>query len=334
MKNKGYVDLPLVAPMYGTYHFQLPGSAIIGSNPSIRNWYLNEIIILSCTRRFLKGFNSPEVCVAASAWDNNPYIDVVTYPLEYLNGSVNSIIRNLLDDGRYVYYCGVDDYYIEGKTWYKIKHFDHDGLICGYNQNNKTYCIYAYDQNWLCKKFWTSQKGFNKGQKYMANQGVYGRICGLKVKKENMEFSPNSALRLIAEYLDSNLERYPITEQGDVWGIVVHDYVAMYIDKLYDGSVTHEKMDHRIFKAIWEHKVVMLERIQNIEKDLNLNSDISDKYKKVVNETNRLRMLYAAHHQKQRTSILPSIKKNLLIVKNEEMKILKALLHITGWNSK
>ena len=58
------------------------------------------------------------------------------------------LIRSLIDNGYYVAFGGVDDYYMEGKSWYQEKHFDHDGLIVGYDQNDKTYTIYAYDQNW------------------------------------------------------------------------------------------------------------------------------------------------------------------------------------------
>lgn len=40
------VELPIVQPLYGTYQNHGAGSAVLKSNPSIRNWYLNQVMIL------------------------------------------------------------------------------------------------------------------------------------------------------------------------------------------------------------------------------------------------------------------------------------------------
>ena len=34
---------------------------------------------------------------------------------------------------------------MKGKNGYHIRHFMHDGMICGYDQNEMTYSVYAYD---------------------------------------------------------------------------------------------------------------------------------------------------------------------------------------------
>ena len=145
-------------------------------------------------------------------------------------------------------------------------------------------------------------------------------------KNDQIEFSPDIVLEKIAEYLDSNIEKYPETTEGTVFGIVVHDYIAKYIDKLYDGSIPYKKIDRRIFRVIWEHKKVMLERIALIEDILSIDHSISEKYQTVVREADNCRMLYAAHHMKQRNSILPIIQKKLLTLKENELNLLTELL--------
>lgn len=329
MKTKKKVELPLVEPIYSTYHYQGDGSAVLVNNPSIQNWYLNQVLMLTCTRKFLNGFTTPEISIADSSWNLNPHIDKKWYNTQFLKGHVHSVIRNLLDAGYYVHFNGVDDYYVEGKSWYHERHFNHDGCICGYDQENKTYCIYAYDQNWIYQKFWTSQKCFDRGLKAMFKKGYFGNFCGIKPKENQVEFSSETALKKIVEYLDSTMDKYPETEQGTVIGIVVHDYIAKYIEKLYDGSIPYERMDRRIFRMIWEHKKVMLERIKLIENDLSLGSNISDAYNTVVREANNIRMLYASHHMKRKDSVLPIIKKKLLSIKELEQKLLEELLNNT-----
>lgn len=326
MKVKKKIELPLVEPVYSTYHYQGPGSATIVNNPSIRNWYLNQVMNLTCNRKFLTGFTTPEISIADSSWNANPYFDKKWYNMQFLKGHTHYVIRNLLDAGYYVCFSGIDDYYVEGKSWYHERHFNHDGCICGYDQENKTYCIYSYDKNWIYHKFWTSQKSFDAGRNAMYKKGTHGNICGIKPKKDQVVFSAELALKKIAEYLDSNMEKYPETSEGNVAGIVVHDYIAKYVGKLYDGSIPYEKIDRRVFRLIWEHKKAMLERIELIEKELSLDKALSEAYKTVLKESDNCRMLYAAHHMKQRNSVLPIIQKKLLSLKELEQKILGELV--------
>ena len=138
-KQKKKIELPLAEPLYSTYHYQGPGTATLVNNPSIRNWYLNQVMILTCTNKFLNGFTTPEISMAESSWSDNPFFDKKWYAMQFLEGHTHFVIRKLLDAGYYVCFNGIDDYYVEGKSWYHERHFNHDGCICGYNQENKTY---------------------------------------------------------------------------------------------------------------------------------------------------------------------------------------------------
>jgi len=326
MREKKKVELPLLDPMYSTYHYQGPATAILVNNPTIRNWYLNQVMNLNCTCRFLNGFTTPEIDIKDASWHANPYLKTVWYEMQFLDGHIHYVIRKLLDEGYYVIFDYIDDYYVKGKSWYHERHFGHDGCICGYNQESKTYCIYAYDQNWIYQKFWTPQKSFDAGRKAQFKKDLYGGICGIKPTEEQVLFSSETALNKIAEYLDSTMEKYPETSDDKVYGIIVHDYIAKYIGKLYDGSIPYEKMDRRVFRMIWEHKKAMLERIQLIERELSLDKNTSDAYGAVLGEADNCRMLYAAHHMKQRNSVLPIIQEKLLSLKACEQDLLEELL--------
>ena len=325
-KQKKKIELPLIEPLYSTYHYQGPGTAILANNPSIRNWYLNQVMILICTHKFLNGFTTPELHMVESTWNDNPYFDKKWYSMEFLEGHTHFVIRKLLDAGYYVCFSGIDDYYVEGKSWYHERHFNHDGCICGYNQENKTYCIYSYDKNWIYQKFWTTQKSFEAGRKAQHKKGQHGIICGIKPNMDQVSFCYGTALKKIAEYLDSSMEKYPESAEGTVFGIVVHDYIAKYVGKLYDGSIPYEKIDRRVFRVIWEHKKVMLERIALIEEALSMDHSISESYRSVVREADDCRMLYAAHYMKQRNAVLPIIQKKLLTLKDKEQELLNQLL--------
>ena len=328
MKKK--VDLPIVEPIYGTYHFQGCGSAVIYSNPSIKNWYLNEVMNLKCNRNFLFGYSTPRFSVNRSIFHDNPHLDKRQYSMKYLDGYVNTLIRKLIDNGCYVHFDVIDDYYIEGKTWYKQRHFSHDGLICGYDQEKKTYSIYAYDENWVYRKFEITQKSFNKSRRYMAKQGRYGSLYSIKPLDNIVELDPNAIISNLKEYLDSSLEKYPPTENAVAYGVVVHDYATMFIDKLYDGSIPYERTDRRAFRILWEHKRTMYDRIVETEKLLGLDTVSSTDYAVIVNDANTVRMLYASHVLKRRDSVLPVIRKKILSIKEREIEILESFINKVG----
>lgn len=320
------VELPIVEPIYSTYHSQGSGAAIIAENPTIRNWYLNQAVSLTCTKKFLSGFTTPQINIENSSLDENIYLYKQRCYMRFAKGYINVIIREMLKQGCYVFFCGIDDYYIEGKTWYKERHFAHDGLIYGYDNKKKTYLVFAYDNNWVYNKFEVSQKSFNKGRLAMAKLNQSGHICALKAVSDKIVFEPETVIKNLKEYLNPSLEKHPKTEDGTVYGIVVHDYIAMYIDKLYDGSIPYKRMDRRVFRLIWEHKKVMLERIEKLEEKLHFDSELSMAYKKLVSEADTMRMLYASHFIKRRDTLLPIISKKLLSLKSEEKIILEKLI--------
>lgn len=331
---KKTVELPLIEPLYSTYHYQGTCTAIIRDNPSIRNWYLEEIMMLICSKKFLSDFSSPEVGIVDSGWNVSPYIERRWFNTQFFKGYVHGIIRNMIDAGYYVCFDGIDDYYVEGKSWYKKRHFTHDGTICGYDRENKTYCIYAYDSNWVYRKFNTPQKAFEAGRRASYNKGWFGNICAIRPKNVQVSFSPENCLKKIGEYLSHTIDKYPEETSELIYGIAVHNYIAKYLDRLYDSSIAYEKTDRRVLRLIWEHKKAMLERIKRLETELSLSSNASDAYSLIVKKADTMRMLYASHLMKRRDSLLPTIKNMLLSISEDEKQILTELLNCAGGYSK
>ena len=325
MRMNKRVELPLLEPIYKTYHYQAPGTAIAVNNPSVKYWYLSGNVDLTCKRDFLKGYSSPLITIMDSAWSNNPHIEKNTVPMHILGGQINSVIKEMLNNGYYVSFGSVDDYYVEGKSWYKERHFSHDGLICGYDSDDKTYCIYAYDKDWIYQKFWTPQKAFNAGRRAMEEKGEFGNLCAIKMKNSSIGFAPETACVKLRAYIDADFKKYPITGEGFVLGSVVHEYIAYYLEKLYKNRIPYEKIDRRVFRVIWEQKKAMLGRIEMLEYLLDIKKDYSKKYPAIVKEADVLRMLYASHILKRRDELLPVIKKRLLEMMKNELEILSGL---------
>lgn len=319
---KKSVQLELSEPVYCTYHYQGSGGCVLGNNLSIKNWYLNHVMILNCSRSFLFGYSSPLVCIFDSSFENNPHLEVLKIPLKYLGNRTNSSIKKMIDDGYYVAFEGIDDYYVEGKSWYGQRHFCHDGLIFGYDENDRTFSIYAYDNNWQYSMFRASQSGFEMGRKSGMDMEGFCCIYAIKTKPWHVDLDCCEIKKQLEIYLDSSLEKYPPDINYIVQGTVVHDYIIMYLDKLIDGSIPYEKTDQRVFRLIWEHKKVMYDRILAVEDMLKSGKKFSDEYAPLVREAEMMRMLYASHNFRRRDSILPMIRKKLELIKKKEIEIL------------
>lgn len=147
-------------------------------------------------------------------------------------------------------------------------------------------------------------------------------MCGFKAGTNEEKLDASIIYRRLREYLDSTVEKYPVDGDGDVFGIAVQEYLAMYAGRLYDGSIPYERMDRRVFRLLWEHKAVMLERLQKVEKMLELDHTVSERYKLLVPEADTVRMLYASHHARRRDSLLPVIQKKLYALSASETELL------------
>lgn len=323
---KKIVELPVVEPLYSTYGHQAIGCAVIEANPSIRNWYLNNVMRLVCNTKFCFGATSPFIKLEFSNYSANPHLERKWFDLRFLKGYTDAVILELLDHDYYVAFNGIDDYYVEGKSWYQEEHVGHDGMICGYDQEAKTYSIHAYDKRWIYQVFKTPQKAFNAGRISMLERGEDVKICGIKPKLDYVPLEPDVICLKLREYLDSSLDNYPVEEDKMVYGSVVHEYIAMYVDKLFDGSVPYHRMDRRVMRQIWEHKKVMHERLVKVEEALQMDSSLSTAYEKLVPEANSARMLYASHNMKRRDAALPIISKKLRWMQETEQEILHAFI--------
>lgn len=315
-------QLPLGKPIYSTYMNQGVIGAITANNPSIRNWYLNKVMQLVCNRKFMRGFTTPQIHIEGTGLGENPHFETKRYVCKTLGDETSTVIKDSIDNGYYVYFVGIDDYYMKGKCWYNERHFNHDGLICGYDQDKGTYSILAYDSRWIFRVIEIPQKCFEEARQSAEILGYKPGFYTCRVLDDEVALDPSQMVVKLNEYLDSSFDKYPPHTDGPVCGTVVQDYMAIYLDRLADGTIPYERIDRRVFRLIWEHKKIMLERIRAAEDKLKLPVDTSIQYEPLVKDADDMRMLYALYTYKKKDSILPTIKSMLLDLKNIEIGLL------------
>ncbi len=320
------VQLPFCVPVFATTQGAAAPGLALANEPSAYNYLLNQNITLRCTRKFIRGFSSPEVCV-----DKLPlgcFSNIYRYAASFrlIHQCYKQIIKDMLNQGFYVYYYGVDDFYLPGKSWYGTRHMHHDGIICGYDDTDNTYSIAAYDINWVFNLIRIPQECFDTALKSSISELRYGAITAYKVKNEEIKLDPAMILKGLKEYIALDFDKYSIDEDGPVRGIAVHDFLAYYINKLKDGSIPSEKMDWRALRPVWEQKKCMYDRIRAVEDNYAWEHSLSDSYRPIVENANRVRAMYAVCHKTQKLSLLEGIANGLLEIKKKEKEILEILI--------
>lgn len=307
------VCLPFEVPTFATV--QNSGAAelaMIGHDTAF-NQVLNQCTNIRCTRNFLKGYTSPQVSIPNVEIHCYKFMERNGLNCKYIQKYCMEIIKSMLDDNMYVYYTAADDFYLPGKSWYGTRHMHHDGVICGYDDNDNTISIAAHDINWVYNLIRIPQKNFLEALNSSFAENKFGTILAYRVKENTIvQLNESEMLKFLKEYMNSDFEKYPTDIDGPVLGIVVHNYLAIYIDKLKDGSIPQDKMDWRALRPIWEHKKCMLKRIQAIEDKNGWNNELSSRYAKTVDKANRIRIMYAMYHKNSNNNLLDKIHDGLL----------------------
>lgn len=322
----GKVELPVADPMYSTYHFLASAGIAAMQNPTWENWYYNYTVDLRCNRKFLQGYTSPTVGLESAGIWVMTILDKSAVNNRFARYCSLQIIKTMLDEGYYVYFAGIDDYYIKGKSWYQERHFPHGGLISGYDDEEETFTMVAYDSRWLFTTFKTPQSCFVEGLEAMCSQGHFETITAFRANNIVLDLDINMIRKDLKKYLSSNLNQYPMNEPEHVWGIILYDYICLYLDKLMDGSVPYDRKDRRIFRMIWEHKKCMYKRIIAVENECGWDHEISDAYEKVVKLGDKARFIYSKFVLKYSSKNLENIQIILMEMKDLDNAILGKFL--------
>lgn len=326
MAKSKSVSLPFFVPMFATYHYSAAACMAFAQNPNAEKQILNQGLELACHRKFLRGYTTPNVVMPGTALNRFSNLKRYVVDLYYAREFLHSVIHVILNDGNYIYFTGFDDYYLPGKSWYGIRHMKHDGIISGYDDKEGTYELIAYDMDWKFRQIKIPQESLKESMERSFEQEFCPQLTAMKPKDTEIHLDVEGICNKIKRYLDSNLEKYPPEEDGRVNGIVVHDFIAMYIDKLLDESIPYESMDWRIMRAIWEFRVGVLKRLEVIESELKLDHTASYAYQKIVTETDRLRMLYAVCSKKRKDSLLKAVRNGILELKEQEAGLLHSFV--------
>lgn len=316
------VELPFQMPRFTTYHFLASPGVVAKNNVTSDYWYFNHAIQIYGAPTLLQGdtFHAGVSLKCGDMWDM-PFLEKEYFNTKFLRHCIHEVIVAALENGYYVYIWGIDDFYVEGKTFYKQRHITHDTLICGVNHEAQEYSLAAYDISWRYSCFSTSQKGVIDGIQSTIAQGKCGDLVAVRSSKDIIELDVSNIKQELMDYLDTP----EVKSREAVLGMHVNSYLSNYLSLLKAGGIKNGRSDRRIFQFIWEHKKCMQDRIIAVETECKLSNEISIAYAQIVALADFVRLMYMRYYINHNDQILVVIQEKLKELTEREAYLLRSL---------
>ncbi len=267
------------------------------------------------------GLNSPFLKVQHMYWSI-----LSEYEIEMID-----FFKTNIDLGCYLY-LKVDEYFIPNHYAYNRYHYIHDIMVFGYDDKN--FIVLGYDDKGRYREmkvlYDTLVEAFYNNFIDKTENAWADDIYFIKYKKYNFKFNINIVKYCLFDYINSinRLERYkrfsnPIKDV--VYGLEVFDKVCEYLNYLkLDKNIFYggKNIDNRIFRIIMEHKELMLERIEFINKLYGGFGDLYDEYvqiNKIASKTHFIAIKYQVTKDKKLLNVLLD---NVIKIKKMDKEVL------------
>lgn len=322
--------LPVAMPMFTAYHYAGSAGIIAANNPTSKSWYYSNTINWRCIQPTLEYYNLDLSFCNCSIWDM-PFIEKSNTSFRFIRKYVIEIIEEMLIQDCYVIFSGVDDYYIQGKHGYMQRHYNHDGLIVGFDSERKKLSMVAYDERGLYREFETPYDGFIRGIEYECEHGKYGVLTSAQVDCNYIcELDPQKIKSLLKEYISEHTEQgyFPGISITVVYGMLVYNAIVEYIKMFVHKELPIEALDQRIFRYIYEHKRCMYQRIVALEKHLNIDTLLKNEYNQIQKTAESIRFRTIKAELSKNPELLTNVICNIQQMFEIENKVLSQLISI------
>ena len=232
-------------------------------------------------------------------------------PISYLDvenfGGILEFIRSNVLSGRYVN-VHLDEFYLPVKEYYWIRHYVHENLIYGFNDEAQEIYMYGIAERQQTKVFTVSYKDFLTAYE----KGKLFSFCGAGYLEQE-GYAPVLLCQIgtIPEYqfswteMRKKLEAFMRPKPEEMVGEDIHVYgtdIYAWILRELMGETEYGIDDFRVFQLLYEQKRCVYRRMQYLqERNLfpeNMSGVLSE-YEDLILDFQGIRMVYLKQLQKE-----------------------------------
>lgn len=256
----------------------------------------------------------------------NPLSQISIFQRQYIKSeilkksplTVIEYIKLMIEDD-YYFTTSVNEFYVPDRLAYQKYDFNHGIMIYGYDMEKGIFNTAGYNSKF---NFGLQQITFELLEKAFLNTGKNIGCQSFKRNDSSYNFDIYLVKNLIMDYLtskntskDLRIVQNPLTN------------CTFGMDAYREILKQEVLVDQRIFYTIYEHKLLMLQRIEKIYKELGIKEikSIHQDYKEVVLKAKVLLNVFLKHYiqQERDTSKISTLLKDIL---EEDNRLLTKLV--------
>lgn len=242
------VELPVVEGFFNANSCIGATGAAAGTVKSSENWYYNHAIQMYCNS-VDENNHDLNLCISDTLFWSVPIFDEISYDLFYFKNCIFSVIKNLIIYGHYIFFNGLP---LEEFADIKID----SGLIIGFDEQEDIIILVTFCNETMTKEY-IKATDFQNAVNASATENNSMFHCFKVKSNKSFVFEP--------KIIKDNLYQYLFPEPGcaQVTGINVYEQIALYIRNCIAEKII---IDKTFFDLLVEHKSIMCQRAQLLER--------------------------------------------------------------------
>lgn len=307
-------ELPFVFPPIETYQGDSFILGIMLAYPEYSDIQYNGYINLECNNT--DRLSKMELAFSDSLWEFYRVSGLAEMNLydvsNFSKKTLCQFICERIDQGNYLLFYDIDEYYLSYSEHFKRKHFNHDTYVYGYSDD--CFQVFAYRNEHLASFCLDKVEIINALVSRKARNNIDKRrlFCTYRPSiNGSIRADKTIIYRKINTFYEKNGEADSIKEK--VQGIEVYD-VLLNGMKLIEKD---KKVDLRPFRCLWEHKKLMKERMAYLQGDSDSNcaSDLGS----LCDKTEIVFRLMMKYNLTFNVSIIEKVYQNLEDIKRKDL---------------
>lgn len=334
MENK---MLPIEIPWSYTYLTPASEFAVMQSYENTRNRILNRFIQVKIFEDIISGDNyDVGLSMVMESFCECPhlYSTLISSKFMFTVDNLIDFIILCIDNESYVYvHRYINEFYLSSSPYYQKYEMLHMFIFYGYDKNKRVFYTLGYNNNMIFSKL---EIPFSELEQSIDNNedkdGKY--ILLIRHNNENNEEINTYDIKYwLDQYLNnknSNVAIYGVNNEKAmseklVYGIKTYDYLNAYLYYAISGFLEYDRIDNRFCRQLYEHKMIMMKRINAMSSLEYIDSMFENKYKSVLDSSNILCNMQTKFNLTKNINILKRMQERIKLISNDEFAILDKL---------
>lgn len=333
---KEYI-LPIGKPSIITHPDHAFFHSIFSLNEDYKMWLYSNFIQLYCNNFNPKNIRESIDLDFVSQYEYNNFIDIQLINrdiYEFFHTDITSIdfFCKLIEMNLYLI-IAVDEMYLSYSPAYRSNHFKHPLFLYGFNKDKRIFYVSFYNSMGYVSngivKFTEVENAF-KGFISLLGSCNSMLIKAVSTKNFHYEINLNTIKKGLEEYINPPQISLEFAFVGSslhnkVYGINVYEALLNYNTSLISNNNKYCILHVKNYHALYEHKILMQQRINFFVENSKLKVDI-EQFNDLVKSALIIRNLYIKFSVSYKTENIEKINSLLLSLREKEKKVLDKVL--------